>query len=140
MRQELKGHSARVGQRRNKNEIRNSFTSIKKPKKINVLGNRFVCLAMYGQHKIPTTDSEKDELYQAGLGEKVFEFPSLDANYEEMKEFLYSVFPKLRSGGGFELCRCIPNSRRLEALSSVALSSPALLKERVGNSRTTTSG
>ncbi len=53
-----------------------------------------------------------------------------------MKELLYSVFPKLRSGGGFELCRCVPNTRRMEGLSSVALSSVSLLKERVGMSRT----
>ena len=50
---------------------------------------------------------------------------------------LYSEYPKLRDGGGFELCRCLPNSRNLEALlTSVALSSPVMLKERVGNART----
>ena len=109
-----------------KNGIRSCFASTKKPKKC-AWKHRFVCLAMYGQQKIPTTDSEKDELYKAGLGEKVVEFPSLDASYEGMKELLYSEFPKLRSGGGFELCRCVPNTQRMEALSSVALSSVSLL-------------
>ena len=45
----------------------------------------------------------------------------------------YDNFPKLRNG---ELCRCLPNSRHLEPLSSAACSSPQLLKERVGNSCT----
>lgn len=30
------------------------------------------------QQKIPTTDVEKDDLLEAGLGEKQIEFPSLD--------------------------------------------------------------
>ena len=49
----------------------------------------------------------------------------------ELKEILYLEFPKLRDGGGFQLCRCIPNSRNLEELTAVAM-----LKDRVGNTRT----
>ena len=88
------------------------------------------------QPKIPTTDTEKDDLLEAGLGEKVIEFPSLDASGEELKEILYSEFPKLRDAGGFQLCRCIPNSRNLEELTTVSYSSVAMLKDRVGNTRT----
>ncbi len=62
MRKGLKGDSERVGQKRIKKEIRSCFASAKKPKKC-VWKHRFVCLAMYGQQKIPTNDSEKDELY-----------------------------------------------------------------------------
>ena len=36
-------------------------------------------LAWRDQHKIPTMDVEKDDLLEAGLREKVIEFPSLDA-------------------------------------------------------------
>ena len=98
--------------------------------------HRFVCLANYDQPKIPTTDTEKDELFKAGLGEKEVEFPSLDMSAEEFTDVLYCTFPKLKGGGGLELCRCIANSRNLEVLSSVVHSSPQHLKERVGNART----
>ena len=43
---------------------------------------------------------------------------------------------ELRNGGGFLMFKCTPNSRNLEQLSQVVMSSPKLLKERVGNSRT----
>ena len=81
-----------------------------------------VCLAWRGQQKIPTTDVKKDDLLEAGLGEKQIEFPSLDGTGETFKELLYSAFPKLHDGGGFELCRCLPNSRMLEPLTPIALS------------------
>lgn len=68
--------------------------------------HRFVCLALRDQQKIPTTDVEKNNLLEAGLGEKVIEFPSLEASGEQFKDLLYSAYPKLRDGGGFELCRC----------------------------------
>ena len=81
-------------------------------------------------------DVEKDDLLEAGLGEKLIEFPSLEASPEQFKDLLYSANPKLQDGGGFELCRGLRNSRMLEPLTTIALSSPAVLKERVGNART----
>ena len=84
------------------------------------------------QQKIPTTDSEKDMLYKAGLGEKVVEFEDMNANAEDIRDLLY-VF---EFGGGFVFCKCTPNTRTLEPLSQVAWSSVQRLKERVGNSRT----
>ena len=130
----LKGMKRGDKRRRLKDEVANVFTS----KKISKCAwkHRFVCLGYYGQPKIPTTDTDKDELLKAGLGEKMIEFPSLNASGEEFRDVLYSVFPKLKEGGGFELCRCIANSRKLEVLSGVAHSSPHRLKERVGNART----
>ena len=100
--------------RRLKDEVANVFTSKKRSKC--AWKHRFVCLGYYGQPKIPTTDTDKDELLKAGLGEKMIEFPSLNASGEEFRDVLYSVFPKLKEGGGFELCRCIANSRKLEVL------------------------
>ena len=126
----------RGGRKRLKSELASAFSSYSKKKKTCAWKHRFVCLGLRDQPMIPTTDVEKDDLLTAGLGEKVVEFPCLEASGEELKEVLYSAFPKLEDGGGFQLCRCIPNSRNLEVLSSVALSSPAMLKERVGNSRT----
>lgn len=117
-----------------KDELLASFSTKKRKK--NPWKHRFVCLAYYDQPKIPTTDGDKDELIKAGLGEKCVEFPSLDIDAEEMCDIIYSAFPKLKEGGGFKFCRCIPNSRKLEALSDIAHSSPYHLEERVGNSRT----
>jgi len=55
---------------------------------------------------------------EAKLGKKEME---MDAN--AFREVLYEAYPKLRDGGGFQLCRCIPNSRELEPLSRHVLSS-----------------
>ena len=98
--------------------------------------HKFFCLAYKDQARIPTTDFDKEELYLAELGEKEIEFPTLDASAEEFKEILLTSFPRLRQGGGYQLLKCMPNSRKLECLSSGVYSSPAALKQRVGSSRT----
>lgn len=97
--------------------------------------HKFVCLAYHDQHRIPTTDTDKDDLLQAGLGEKDIEFEDLDLNTNEFRDVLYDHFPSLK-GGGFQFFKCAPNSRLLEQLSSTTLSSPSMLKSRVGNART----
>ena len=66
--------------------------------------HRFVCLSWRDQQKIPTTDVEKDDLLEAGLGEKLIEFPSLDTSGEQFKDLLYSAYPKLRDGGCADVC------------------------------------
>lgn len=98
--------------------------------------HRFVCLGYYGQERIPTTDADKDELFKAGLGEKEVEFERLDLDASEFRAQLIKVFPKLSDCGGFQFCKCLPNSRNLEPLSDVAHSSPEFLRQRVGNVRT----
>jgi len=85
---------------------------------------------------VPTTECERDELFEAKLGKKEIEFSTLEMDANAFREVLYEAYPKLRDGGGFQLCRCIPNSRELEPLSRHVLSSPRLLKERVGQART----
>ena len=45
------------------------FSSSKRAKKGVEWKHHFVCLARRDQSKVPTTDTEKDELLQAGLGE-----------------------------------------------------------------------
>ena len=97
--------------------------------------HKFFCLAYVGQSRLPTSEAEKDNLFEAGLGEKEVEFEKLDISTEEFKELLFSAFPKLRNAGGFQICKCVPNSRKLEPLSSRVLSSPLLLRQRIGNSR-----
>ena len=70
------------------------------------------------------------------MGEKEIEFPNLNASAEEFKEILLTSFPHLRQGVGYQLLKCMPNCRKLEALSSGVYSSPVTLKQRVGKSRT----
>lgn len=123
------GSSSR--KRRLKDEVSHLFTRKKRAWK-----HKFVCLPTVGEMKVPTTAIYKDDLLKAGLGEKLVEFSNIDMSPEEFREVIYEAFPKLESGGGYELCKCLPNTRKLHPLSSAAYSSPALLKERVGNART----
>ena len=53
-----------------------------------------VCLTINGD-KIPTYEVEKDEMFEAGLGEKLVEFDKLDMKAEEFCDVLYNVFPRL---------------------------------------------
>ena len=64
------------------------------------------------------------------------EFPKLDTTADEFRDILYEGFPRLRDGGGYQFLKCIPNSRQLEPLSGLVMSSPMLLKQRVGATRT----
>ena len=98
--------------------------------------HRFVCLSRYDQSTIPTTAVEKDNLISAGLGEKKVIIEDADCNADKFREILLTTFPKLIEGGGYQLCKCKPNSRELEALSSTALRSPRVLQSLGGNSRT----
>ena len=88
----------------------------------------FICLAYRDQGRIPTTDIDKDELYEAGLGMKEIEFDSVDMSAEELRKGIFE--------GGYMFFKCTPNSRKLEPLSRCVYSSPAALKERVGSART----
>ena len=74
------------GRKELKSELASAFASkSKRPKKC-AWKHCFVCLAWHDQHKI----TEKDDLLEAGLGEKVIKFPSLDASGEEFKE-IYNI-------------------------------------------------
>ena len=96
--------------------------------------HKFFCLSDTSQDRIPTTAAAKLMLEEAGLGEKRVMVP-LDADAEAFHSLLLSSYPKLKDGGGFELLRCIPNSRDLEVLAPRIASSPKLLKRSVGNGR-----
>ena len=98
--------------------------------------HRFVCLAVCEQDIVPTTDREKDILLEAGLGEKKLVIDNVECSAEEFREALYQEFPKLRDGGGFQFFKCRQNSRVLEPLSAMCLTSPKVLRDRAGNART----
>ena len=108
--------------KRIKNEMSSLFPHAKKQKldKPVAWRHRFVCLAFTVQDRIPTTDADKEELYQAGLGEKEIQFESLNISQVEFTEHIYTHFPRLKDGGGFQLLKCLPNSRNLEVLSMAA--------------------
>ena len=97
---------------------------VKKPSKGQsraVWKHRFVCLAYYGQTKVPTTEHEKSEIFEAGLGEKEVKFNELNISATQFRDILHSAFPKLANSGGFQLYKCAPNSRELELLSSLLM-------------------
>ena len=161
-----------------KKRAREEMTSLLRGKRKNTIKvawrHKFVCLAFRNQERVPVTDYEKEELRQAGLGEKLIEFDTLEMTQKQFKDHLIKSFPQLGDCGGFQLLKCmfmyhykyitsevsylsisvdytlefyhliliyvmiigIPNTRKLELLSMSVHTSPALLKERVGTSRT----
>lgn len=110
--------------------------SLTKKRKKTTYTHRFVCLNQCDQESIPTTDKEKDSLLEAGLGERKITIEDIDMNGEEFRGLLFQEFPKLKDGGGFSFNKCRNNTRLLEPLSSLCLSSPRILRDRVGNART----
>ena len=69
--------------------------------------HKFFCLAYTEQEKIPSSEIEKEELCQAGLGEKVIEFERIDMNQKEFRDVLVAYFPQLEGCGGFPLLKGI---------------------------------
>ena len=53
----------------------------------NAWKHKFLCLAYCDQTRIPTTDVEKDDLLQAGLGEKEI-FKDIDIDAEEFRDVI----------------------------------------------------
>ena len=76
--------------------------------------HKFFCLTHVDQFCVPTNEAEKDKLFDAGLGEKEIEFEDLNLSAEGFKEIILQSFPQLRDAGGYQMCKCLPNSRRLE--------------------------
>ena len=66
----------------------------------------------------------------------LFQFDDLNCSSSQFREEIYTAFPQLREAGGYQFLKCVPNTRNLEALSSLVLTSPLLLKQRVGEART----
>ena len=98
--------------------------------------HKFFGLAYVGQTRVPTTEEEKDELFEAGLVEKEILFDELDLPAEEFKKVVLHSFPQLCQAGGYQLCKCIPNSWKLEPLSNRVMTSPLMLRQRCGTSLT----
>ena len=63
--------------------------------------HKFVCLAYTDQERIPTSDFDKEELFQAGLGKKEICFNDIEISQEEFKDVILLAFTRLKRGGGF---------------------------------------
>ena len=98
--------------------------------------HRFICLNECNQKIVPKKDTEKNLLLEAGLGERKITIPDIDISSEEFRDLLFEEFPKLKEGGGVMFAKCRSNSRVLEPLSSLCLTSPRVLRDRVGSVRT----
>lgn len=64
--------------------------------------HKFVCLAYRDQERIPTTDYEKEELFQA---EKEISFVSIDMSASDFKGLLMESFPKLKESASQGHCK-----------------------------------
>ena len=76
----------------------------------------FVCLSNRNADMIPS-GSDRAQLQIAGLGEKRLSF-NLDSSPHDFYREIVSYFPKLSTGGGFELLRCTNPRQSLEIISA----------------------
>ena len=91
--------------------------------------HKFFCLSETNDDTLPLN---KHDLILAGLGEKLITIPNIDCSPTEFNEIIFSVFPKLRDGGGIEFLKCAQSTRKLEAIPFTISSSPRLLRSSIG--------
>lgn len=96
---------------------------------------KMFCLSDCSQCRVPCKMEAKVTLLEAGLGDKVVHIPNIKCSREEFRQKIFQTFPKLDGCGGFELMRCIANSKNLEVIPSNVSHSPSLLKSVIGNSK-----
>lgn len=96
---------------------------------------KMVCLSSKDAKRIPATAAERELLVAAGLGEKRVYIPNISCSWNEFREEIVANFPILKGCGGFELLRCISNSKELEVIKASVTQSPHLLKQMIGNAR-----
>ena len=97
--------------------------------------HKFVCLSSTNADRVPTSKLGKLALEEAGIGEKTVTVPNIKCNPEDFRLLVLATYPKLQSGGGFELLRCKPQSRDLLLIGHRISSSPKMLKRQVGNGK-----
>ena len=81
---------------------------------------------------MPSSKQQRDALVACGLGEKVIALP-MHSSADELHQVILSTFPKLSSCGGYELMRCIGNSKTLHVIDPPY--TPVNLCTTVGQSR-----
>ncbi|XP_064387954.1 uncharacterized protein LOC135336110 isoform X1 [Halichondria panicea] len=96
---------------------------------------KLVCLSSTEAKKVPCSVYDRNVLVSAGLGEKKTVIPDIECSAKDFNEIIISSFSKLNGCGGFELLRCVPNTKDLELISPVIAASPKVLKSVIGNGR-----
>lgn len=94
---------------------------------------KMCCLSSPLDTHVPSTVSYKETLCKAGLGEKTVIVPDASCSRDEFWSVITSAYPKLLNCGGFELLRCMCQSRELEPISRSVAKSPKLLKSVLCN-------
>ena len=90
--------------------------------KISALGKgqnwtvKMVCLSNHNANWVPCTVGERETLVQAGLGKKKVNIQDISCSPQEFRDIVVAAFPKLNGCGGFDLLRCIPNTKNLKAI------------------------
>lgn len=96
--------------------------------------HNFLCLASRFTTHVPRKE-DKDRLSAAGLGEKRISI-GLRASSNQLRDKLLLEFPKLQHAGGYDLLRCLPNSRTLSRLKPPPEGfTPESLRSEVGAAR-----
>ena len=114
---------------------RNPISPYPRPSRPQVWNHNFLCLASRMCMHVPKRE-DKDTLLAAGLGERRISL-GLNSSAQQLQEKLFTEFPKLRNvRGGYDLLRCLPNSRCLSRLAPPTEGfTPAYLKGQVGAAR-----
>ncbi len=94
------------------------------------------CLGDTGQCKAPTTACSKILLLGAGLGEHSIKVCNINScSMEEFRSIIVRTFPKLNHCGGFEMLRCLSNSKDLVLVEGKLTQSVKMLKTVIGSGR-----
>ncbi len=93
---------------------------------------KLVYLSSTEAKKVPCSVYARNVLASAGLGEKKTVIPDIECSAKDFNEIIISSFSKLN---GFELLRCVPNTKDLESISPLIAASPKVLKSVIGNGR-----
>ena len=94
-----------------------------------------VCLGGKNDKVVPTSPTSKLALVRAGLCEKKDVVEHVQCAEAELLHFVIATFPKLKDCGGFDVLRCVPNSKNLESIPVDVRYLPHLLKTVVSSGR-----
>ena len=76
----------------------------------------FFCPSDRDAQQVPSSVAAREVLVEAGLGPRQISIPDVECSPEVFRQVIIDSFPKLASAGGFELMRCVANSKVLEAI------------------------
>ena len=96
---------------------------------------KFFCLSDKDAVNVPCGAALRESLIEAGLGPKTIFIDDTSCSLEEFKATIVASYPKLDGCGGFELLRCIPNSKSLTVISPAIAHSPKHLRNMIGGGK-----